>query len=268
MSDYIRQNTVNMKFKNGESWAILSPIEQSIKAKIEAIGTPLRDWDIKINRGVLTGLNEAFIIDRSTRERLIAQDPKSAEIIRPILRGKDIKRNTYDFKDLYLITTHNGYEDTPAIDVTDYPAVKDWLDSEQWNNKQHLGTSSERLAARTDKGRTPYNLRDCKYMDDFSRQKIMFSRISGNEPCFALDDDGYMTNDTGYIITGDHLDYLLEQLTSDVIWFAFRRYYMGGGIEKEFKVNNLASLPIPLPDAQSIQLTDEEIKFISASVKP
>ena len=268
MSDYIEHNLVSIAFKKDDPWAILSPIEQSIKAKIEAVGTPLRDWDIQINYGVKTGLNEAFIINGAKRDELIKRDPKSAEIIRPILRGKDIKRNTYDFKDLYLITTHNGYEDTPAIDVTDYPAVKDWLDSEQWNNKQHLGTSSERLAARTDKGRTPYNLRDCKYMDDFSRQKIMFSRISGNEPCFALDDDGYMTNDTGYIITGDHLDYLLEQLTSDVIWFAFRRYYMGGGIEKEFKVNNLASLPIPLPDAQSIQLTDEEIKFISASVKP
>lgn len=96
----------------------------------------------------------------------------------------------------------------------------------------------------------------------------MFSRISGNEPCFALDNDGYMTNDTGYIITGNNLEYLLEQLTSDVIWFAFRRFYMGGGIEKEFKVNNLASLPIPLPNTHPIELTDEEINFISSSVKP
>ena len=87
---------------------ILNPIEQSIKRKIEAIGTPLKDWDIKINRGILTGCNDAFIIDEAKKEELIKEDPKSAEIIRPILRGRDIKRYGYDFAGLYLIATHNG----------------------------------------------------------------------------------------------------------------------------------------------------------------
>ncbi len=73
------------------SWVILSPIEQKIKEKIEKIGTPLKDWDIKINYGIKTGYNEAFIIDAETKDKLIKQDPRSAEIIRPILRGRDIK---------------------------------------------------------------------------------------------------------------------------------------------------------------------------------
>jgi len=82
-------------------------------------------------------------------------------------------------------------------------------------------------------------------LDDFNRLKIVFSRISGDEPSFALDNSGMLTNDTGYIISGNNLEYLLEQLTNPLIWFAFRRFYMGGGIEKEFKVNNLMNLPIP-----------------------
>src|SRR5690625_4533485 len=87
-----KKQMTDMKQLSEESWIILTPIEQSIKEKIERVGTPLKEWDIKINRGVLTGFNKAFIIDGETRKKLIQEDPKSAEIIRPILRGRDIKR--------------------------------------------------------------------------------------------------------------------------------------------------------------------------------
>jgi hypothetical protein len=188
------------------------------------------------------------------------------------LRGKDIKRNSYNFSDQYVILAHFG---SHKVIPEEYPAIYEWL--KQFEEKLKKRGQCRYTSSGKPNPKAEYpgqhhwleldNNPRQEYMDDFSRQKIMFSRISGNEPCFALDDDGYMTNDTGYIITGNHLEYLLEQLTSDVIWFAFRRYYMGGGIEKEFKVNNLASLPIPLPNTQPIQLTDEEMKFISASVK-
>jgi hypothetical protein len=119
MSDYIEQNTVEIAFKKDDPWAILSPIEQSIKAKIEAVGTPLRDWDIQINYGVKTGLNEAFIIDGAKRDELVKKDPKSAEIIRPILRGKDIKRNKFSFADKYLICLFPAKN----YDIDDFPAL-------------------------------------------------------------------------------------------------------------------------------------------------
>ncbi|CAD5896783.1 Type IIS restriction/modification enzyme (fragment) [Carnobacterium maltaromaticum] len=99
-------------------------------------------------------------------------------------------------------------------------------------------------------------------MDDFSKQKIIFSRISGDSPCFALDKNSMFITDTGYIITGNNLEYLLEQLTSNIVWFAFKRFYMGGGIEKEFKLNNLLNLPIPLPYTPQPKFSIEEIKFI------
>src|SRR5690606_24018459 len=105
LSVFIRQSGSECSFFGSESWVILSPIEQSIKAKIEAVGTPLKDWNINIYRGVLTGYNKAFIINGKKKNELIAEDPKSAEIIRPILRGRDIKRYGYDFADLWLINT-------------------------------------------------------------------------------------------------------------------------------------------------------------------
>ncbi|MCI5942567.1 MAG: N-6 DNA methylase [Ligilactobacillus animalis] len=265
MSDYIRQHAVAIDYKVGESWSILNEIEQSIKQKIEAVGTPLKDWNVSINYGIKTGLNEAFIISKEKRDELISADPKSAEIIRPILRGRNIKKYKIDFQEEYLINVHNGYTKDDGttvspINVEEYPAIKSWLDSGSWNTKKGL-SNFERLSKRTDQGITPYNLRSLAYMDDFSKQKIVFSRISGDEAAFALDDSGILTNDTGYIITGHDLGYLLEQLTSPQIWFAFKKYYMGGGIEKEFKVNNLLSLPVPTPD-KKLLLTEEEIEYL------
>ncbi len=96
MSDFAQQQDMMCDFLSSNSWVILSPIEQSIKQKIEAVGTPLKDWDINIYRGVLTGYNDAFIISTEKREEILAncqteeERTKTAELIRPILRGKDI----------------------------------------------------------------------------------------------------------------------------------------------------------------------------------
>ena len=92
-SDLSKLSGQSIEFpKNGNSWVILSDIEQRIKQKIEAVGRPLKEWDIKIYRDILTGCNDAFIINKEKRDELIKKCPKSAEIIRPILRGRDIKR--------------------------------------------------------------------------------------------------------------------------------------------------------------------------------
>ena len=108
------------RFEVGQSWAVLTPIEQSIKQKIEAVGKPLKDWNVKIFRGVLTGYNKAFIISGSQKDKLISADPKSAEIIRPILRGKDIKRYQFNFADQWLIATFPSKK----YNIDKYPAVK------------------------------------------------------------------------------------------------------------------------------------------------
>ncbi len=215
-SDFIRQNSTEMSFDKN-SWCILSPIEQSIKRKIEAVGVPLKDWNISINYGIKTGCNEAFIIDGATKDALIAQDPKSAEIIRPILRGRDIKRYSYDFADKWLITTHNGTETKERIDINDYPAVK-----------AHLDSYYAKIAKRDDQGDTPYNLRCCAYWDDFSKQKIVWARLMRisksnltDFPRFSLVKEEIYPIDSLCFFTGDNLEYLQSILNSEfaTYWF-------------------------------------------------
>ena len=129
MSDFVQQQNSICDFATSDSWVILSPIEQSIKKKIEAVGTPLKDWDINIYRGVLTGCNEAFIIDSEKRDEILAncqtedERQRTAELIRPILRGRDIKRYGYDWANIYLIATFPSRH----YDIDRYPAVKQYL---------------------------------------------------------------------------------------------------------------------------------------------
>ena len=164
MSVFVQQQHSINNFSSSDSWVILSEIEQSIKRKIEAVGTPLKDWDIQIYRGVLTGYNEAFIISTEKRNEILAncqseqERAKTEELIRPILRGRDIKRYGYDWAGLWLINTHNGVKGVlPRVDIEEYPAVK-----------QHLDKYWDKISRRADKGDTPYNLRNCAYVDDFS----------------------------------------------------------------------------------------------------
>ena len=175
MSDFVKHNSCISKFDSSNSWVILSPIEQSIKAKIEKTGIPLKNWDINIYRGVLTGFNDAFIISEEKRNEILNnckstdERNRTDELIRPILRGRDIKRYEYNFANLYLINTHNGIKEKniPRIDINDYPAVKAHLDS-YWNQ----------IEKRADQGDTPYNLRNCAYMDEFNKPKIVWGNLN------------------------------------------------------------------------------------------
>ena len=264
MSVFVAQHSVENDFKLDEPWTILSEIEQSIKRKIEAVGTPLKDWNISINYGIKTGLNEAFIISKEKRDELIAQDPKSAEIIRPILRGRDIEKNSIHFQDTFLINTHNGYvskngNEVPAIDINDYPAVKTWLDSPAWNKMKNDKTSFMRLSQRTDQGITPYNLRSLAYMDDFSKPKIIFSEMV-QSPQFYLDCEGYIVNDTVTFIIGDNLTSLKNGLNSKLIFSIYKLFYAGGGLGAEgvrVKKSFLEHLPLPKSELLRNENTDE-----------
>ena len=288
MSVLIEQQGQYMHF-DSEPWVILSPIEQSIKEKIENYGTPLKDWNISINYGIKTGCNEAFIISEEKKNELIAKDPKSAEIIRPILRGKDIKRYGFDFANLYLIATHNGYEDVPRVNINEYPAIKEWLDKGgiAYNGKLYKGY--ETIAARADQGDTPYNLRSCAYMDDFNKPKIIYQELSQGSR-FAFDPDGvFFVSNTAYLLTGENLDYLLKVLNSKIIEFVFRNYYSTSMGETGLRWLNqyVINLPIPKPTPkltsviqnaseseieqilkEAYCLSDSEMQFISDSVNP
>ena len=229
LSDFVRQQDTICDFSTSDSWVVLSPIEQSIKKKIEAVGTPLKDWDINIYRGVLTGCNEAFIIDTAKRDEIISncqtedERKRTAELIRPILRGRDIKRYGYVDNGLFLINTHNGIKNKlPRIDINDYPAVKTHLD-QYW----------DRISTRADKGDTPYNLRNCAYLEDFSKPKVVYMEIQTDNPeegypfpCYSYDDNRCIVLNTAYIMSSETTDprYVLGILNSRLGKFLVKLY--------------------------------------------
>ena len=209
MSLFIEQESSTCVFSSSDSWVILSPIEQSIKRKIEAVGTPLKDWDIQIYRGVLTGCNDAFIIDTAKRDEILSncqteeECKRTDELIRPILRGRDIKRYGYIDNGKFLINTHNGVKGKfPRIDINDYPAVK-----------AHLDQFWDIISVRSDRGDTPYNLRNCAYLEDFDKPKIIWKRI-GSILRFSYDNKGCLGLDSTCFATGQHIEYLCCVLNS------------------------------------------------------
>ena len=270
LSVFVQQQGTFCDFSGGDSWVILSPIEQSIKRKIEAVGTPLKDWDINIYRGVLTGCNEAFIISTEKRNEILAncktedERKRTEELIRPILRGRDIKRYGYEWADLWLINTHNGVKGRiPRVRIEDYPAVK-----------AHLDQFWDKIKDRADQGDTPYNLRNCAYLEEFSKPKIIYNDIA-QTLSFALSKDGEFLNNTAYFF-GSYdislLSYLQAVLNSDLIDWYYRTISVQLG-EKAVRMFSIYVLKIPIPkkivkidneDAiyKIYGLNDQEVNFL------
>ncbi len=244
-----------------ESFIFANATLLDLRDKMESVGTPLKDWDIQIYRGILTGANEAFIIPTEKRDAILnacktQEERKRTEaLIKPILRGKDIKRYSYEWAHLWVINTHNGYTSNlkskiPPIDIEKYPATKAHLDS-HWDT----------IATRSDQGDTPYHLRNCAYLEDFEKEKIVYGEIV-QEPRFYLDNGecelGYFYAEaTSFILTGEHLRYLLGMLHSKLITFAFKTFYAGGGLGESgyrYKKAFIERLPIPKITPQNQKL--------------
>ncbi|GHP96406.1 type II restriction endonuclease Eco57I subunit R [Helicobacter pylori] len=262
-NDLKSARTLSMKQNalSTESFIFANASLLDLRGKMESVGTPLKDWDIQINYGIKTGANEAFIIPTEKREEILntcktQEERKRTEaLIKPILRGKDIKRYSYEWADLWVINTHNGYTSNlkfkiPPIDIEKYPATKAHLDS-------HYDT----IATRCDQGDTPYHLRNCAYLEDFEKEKIVYGEIV-QEPRFILDNGecelGYFYAEaTSFILTGEHLRYLLEMLHSKLITFAFKTFYAGGGLGESgyrYKKAFIERLPIPKITPQNQEL--------------
>lgn len=212
------------------SWVVLSPIEQSIKQKIEKVGIPLKDWDITINYGIKTGYNEAFIIDKTTKERIIKEDPKSAEIIRPILRGRDIKKYSSHFAELYLIATFPSKN----YNIEDFPGVKCHLLSFGKKRLSQIGGKESRKRTNNQWFETQDSI---GYWEDFSKQKIIYPNMTKFLP-FHLDNEHFVTNQKCFIITGKHLAYLTAFLNSSIFKYCFLNSFpeLQGGTRELSKV--------------------------------
>ncbi|EMI4194036.1 Eco57I restriction-modification methylase domain-containing protein [Campylobacter coli] len=253
-----------------ESFTFSDENTSALKAKIERIGTPLKEWQgLNIYRGILTGYNEAFIITTEKRNEILAnckdeaEKERTAKLIRKMLRGRDIKRYSYEWAGLWVINTHNGYknqngEKVEVINIEYYPSLK-----------KHFDEFYPQLEKRTDKGLTPYNLRNCAYLDEFEKEKIVYPCIMAKEPCFSYETSFAFAMAPANIITSnsDILKYILAFLNSDFIYLMLRKFYMGGGIEGELKTNNLEKLPIPKINSKNQKLADELINLVDEILK-
>ncbi len=234
-----------------EDWIISSNEEFRIRKRLEAVGTPLKNWDISIYRGVLTGLNEAFIIDGRKRAELIARDPRSAEIIKPILRGRDIKRYKAEHSDLWLIASHNGYRTPtggriPAIDVRqNYPVVWEHLQS----INQETGGKAEK---RCDQGAHWSNLRDCAYFEEFEKEKIVYADImrltkgEGRFPRFAFVKAEQYFSNTVFMVSGKPVKYLIAILNSSIGKYLIETY-VNRFDETGFRMFTIFIEKLPIP---------------------
>lgn len=249
------QNSI-CDFNSSDSWVILSPIEQSIKRKIEAVGTPLKDWDIQINYGIKTGFNDAFIISTEKRNEILAnckdadERQRTAELIRPILRGRDIKRYGYVDNGLFLINTHNGVRGRiPRIKIEDYPAVKAHLD-QYW----------DKIAIRADKGDTPYNLRNCAYLDLFFQPHICWKAV-GRNLAFALVESGiFLTAPASFISGGVYNETILHYLCSNVgTYFIYKNSDTTGAGDIMLNIQSLIKFPVPVGKLETEGLSYNEI---------
>ena len=250
LRDFVRQHATPMTFpSDGSSYIILSPIELSIRRKIEAVGKPLKDWDVQINYGIKTGCNEAFIITTEKRDELLAQcqteeeRQRTAELIRPILRGRDIKRYSYDWAGLWVICARLC-EDIP----TNYPTICHHLES--FIGKGKLGDNST-----TKVFERPWWswMQEPSYWKDFDRPKVMW-KIIGCNINFAFDRDGMLCNNAVNIMTGDERQLLqfVALMNSRLFdWYlklTTEAEVQGGGIQLYVTTLETTPLQLSFPD--------------------
>jgi len=220
LSDYVKENhyNVNQLVLDDKGWFLTDERTQALLSRLKALGVPLSDYlSGKIYYGIKTGLNEAFVIDGSTKERLIAEDARSAELIKPFLAGRDIKRYEMPANDKYLILMPRGWTRERSENSKDafgwfrqnYPAIAN-----------HLQPFSEAAEKRYDKGEHWWELRACDYYDEFENQKIIYPNIC-KRPEFTFDQNGIYTNQKCFIIPTNNM-YLLGMLNSSTTYFLFR----------------------------------------------
>ena len=239
IEEYLKGNKLLLSELDVNGWNISNPEEVVLKSKIEHESKLLKDWNICINRGVLTGFNEAFIISEETKDILIAEDSNNIEIIKPMLRGRDIAKYSIDYSSKWLIFTRKG------IDIDKYPSTK-----------KHLNQYYEQLKPRNNNELTGrkagsykwFEIQDnVAYFKDFEKEKIIWGEIS-DKAKFSFDDLGYYAEATLFVMTGEHLKYILPILNSKLSEWYFAQIStttgMGTNRWKKYKIERLPIKPI------------------------
>jgi len=251
-------NLINFNHSNG--WFIGSNNEISLKDKIEKIGSPLKEWDIKIYRGILTGFNKAFIITTEKRNELLnsckteKERKKTEEIIKPILRGRDILKYDYKWDGLWVIFINWHFPlHKNLIKGASLMAEKEF--KKQYSViYDHLLKYKDELSARN-KEETGiryewYAMQRCAntYYEEFEKDKIIYSEIVRSPQFYFDNSKNFYAEATAFLMTGDKIKYICGLLNSRPCTYFFKNFYAGGGLGENgyrYKKKFLENLPIP-----------------------
>jgi type I restriction-modification system DNA methylase subunit len=268
-STMLEKNSVILQNLSGDAWFIGSDAEQKLKEKIEHLGKPLKDWDVKIYRGITTGLNEAFIIDDIKRQEILDnckdedERRRTEAIIKPILRGRDIKRYYYEWAGLWVIIAKFGFYKESHL----YPSIV-----------QHLTKYEEQLKNR---GQCKYNRQNKvninkdytgqhhwleldnnpneNYLKEFEKEKVVWQELAQGAQ-FAFDSKGeFFVSNTAYILTGKKLKYILGYLNSRLNEFTFEKWYCTklGGKGIRWLNQHVTEIPIPMIDSSNQHIVSQ-----------
>jgi len=259
LKDYFNSNAFDFEIPNTTEWIITDEDSFNLKAKIEVDSKHLGSFDVSINFGIKTGYNAGFIIDDDKRTELINLDSKNEEIIVPILRGRDLKKYSFSFEKMYLINSHNGLKEKnidPINVQQDYPSIF-----------EHFTSFLPKIEQRQDKGAHWSNLRNCAYLEDFAKPKIIWGEIS-DKPKFSYENEGYYQEATTFLMTGEKLKFLLAILNSNVSEWYFHQIGTTTGMgTNRWKKYKIEQLPIKEPTSEQEEKFESKVNQILALKK-
>ena len=228
--EYFDENKIKIDSLREDKWIISENNNRLIKEEIRDSTVLLKHLNISILRGLLTGLNKAFIITSNLKDELIRKNPKNSQIIKPILRGRDVHKYAINWAGLYLIVTKN------EIDINNYPEIL-----------KHLESFGDKIKERSDQGKNWWNLRACNYYDVFKEPKIIYPETSVRRSEFFIDKDGFYIDKTCFMIVGEKLKYLQAILSSSLMeWYLESELRLLGKKSIQYSKQFIGEIPIAI----------------------
>ncbi len=272
LANFVESNhqTIEQSKLSDNAWTLADDKVLKLKEKIESIGKPLKDWEVNIYYGIKTGFNEAFIITTEKRNEILAncqteeERNRTEEIIKPILRGRDISKYYYKWAGLWLIKIESHWTNRNRNNKNAEQFIKETLPS-LYNyliSFENVRGKGKGLLNRDDQGEYWWELRDCDYYPEFEKEKIVWAEMTDN-PSFALDKKGFYTNQTVYVMTGNNLTYIVGLLNSKISYFYLTKiaYSLSTNANRWIK-QYVERIPLPPITAENLQIVHELEKLV------